>query len=321
MKIVVATFVLITVVAAGWWLLLGPVGRESRPGVFAVPEQREGVDVVKKLENEGYVRSASAFRLLLWAFARDKEIASGGFRLDPAMGVWQVMKQVTGEPQLAWVTTSGCLRKEHVGEMIGPKLGWSSEQLAAWNAVYNDKKPEWIEGVYFPDTYLLPKDEPVEAVARRFVDNFNAKLSPIMGEFVKQNIKWTTGLKIASLIAREAAGPEDMKLIAGIIWNRLNTGMKLEIDATMQYTKGKKPDGSWWGSVDLAEKRRDSPYNTYRRRGLPPTPICSPGLDAIQAVLEPEETDCIFYLHDRNKKIHCAATYKEHVNNIRTYLR
>jgi len=186
--------------AIAWWGLFGPVSRESRPGVFAVPEQKAGVDVAKKLETEGYIRNAGAFRMLLWVFARDKEIASGGFRLDPAMSARAVMKKVTAEPQLVWMTTSGCLRKEQIGGMIGPKLEWSGEQLAVWNAVYNDEKPEWIEGVYFPDTYLLPKDEPVEAVARRFIDNFNAKLSPLMGEFVKQNIKWTTGLKIASLV-------------------------------------------------------------------------------------------------------------------------
>lgn len=320
-RLVSAVGVGILIGVSAWWGLFGPVSRESRPGVFAVPEQREGFDVVGKLEKEGYIRNVAAFRMLLWLFAWDKEIASGGYRLDPAMSVPVVMKTVTGQPQLVWVTTSGCLRKEQVGEMIGPKLGWNSEQLTTWNAVYAEDKPEWVEGVYFPDTYLLPRDEPVEAVARRFVDNFNAKLSPLLGEFVKQNIKWTTGLKIASLIQREAAGPEDMKLISGIIWNRLNTGMKLEIDATMQYTKGKKPDGSWWGGVDLAEKRRDSLYNTYLRKGLPPTPICSPGLDTIRAVLEPEETDCVFYLHDRNRQIHCAATYAGHLKNIRDYLR
>lgn len=192
--------------------------------------------------------------------------------------------------------------------------------MVQWNALHATDKQEWFEGVYFPDMYLLPKDEPVEAVARRFVDNFNIKLLPLLGEFVKKNIKWTTGITIASLIQREAAGPEDMNLISGIIWNRLNTGMKLEIDATMQYTKGKKPDGNWLGAVDLEEKRRDSPYNTYLRKGLPPTPICSPGLDAIRAVLNPEETDCVFYLHDRNRQIHCARTYAGHLANIRRYL-
>ncbi|MBI4066451.1 endolytic transglycosylase MltG [Candidatus Gottesmanbacteria bacterium] len=302
-----------------WWFF-GPASSTSALGVFAVPEQKESVDVVVKLEKEGYVRSTTAFRLLLWVFSREKGIASGGYRLDQAMNAWQVMKKIIAEPQLLWVTTSGCLRREQIGEMIAPKLGWNMEMLAAWDALYGDTKGEYAEGVYFPDTYLLPKDEPAEAVARRFIDNFNAKFSPLLGDFVKQNIKWTTGLKIASLIQREAAGPADMPLISGIIWNRLNTGMKLEIDATMQYTKGKKPDGSWWGSVDLAEKRRDSPYNTYLRKGLPPTPICSPGMEAIRAVLEPEETDCIFYLHDRQKQIHCAATYQEHLKNVRVYL-
>ncbi len=320
-RLVSAVGVGILIGASAWFAFFGPVSRESRPGVFAVPQEKVGVDVVQKLKKEGYIRNGKAFRMLLWIFARDKEIASGGYRLDPAMSALAVMKKVTGQPQLVWVTTWGCLRKEQVGEMIAPKLEWNGDQLGAWKALYKEDKPEWAEGVYYPDTYLLPKDEPVEAVARRFIDNFNAKLSPLLGEFVKQNIKWTTGLKIASLIQREAAGPEDMKIISGIIWNRLNTGMKLEIDATMQYTKGKKPDGSWWGPVDLAEKRRDSPYNTYVRKGLPPTPICSPGMDAIRAVLEPEETDCVFYLHDRNRQIHCAKTYEGHLKNIKTYLR
>lgn len=303
------------------WLVFRPVSGTGRPGVFAVPQEKEGVDVVVKLEKEGYIRSVTAFRLLLWVVVHNREIVPGGYRLDQAMNAWAVMKKVTGQPQLVWVTTSGCARREQIGEMIAPILGWNEDQLASWNALYSEDKPEYTEGVYFPDTYLLPKDEPAEAVAQRFIDNFNEKFSPFFGEFVKQNIKWTTGLKIASLIQREAAGPPDMNLIAGIIWNRLNTGMKLEIDATMQYTKGKKSDGSWWGGVDLAEKREDSPYNTYLHKGLPPTPICSPGIDAIRAVLEPEETDCIFYLHDRNRQIHCAATYTQHLNNIRTYLR
>ncbi|MEK7141141.1 MAG: endolytic transglycosylase MltG [Patescibacteria group bacterium] len=320
-------------VGAAIWLFFVPAWWESRPGVFAVPPQsnaagtfdvpqeQKGFDTAGKLKEEGYIRGKEGIRILLWFAARDIEIAPGGYRLNQNMSAWTVMKKITGQPQLVWVTTSGCVRKEQVGEMIAPKLGWNSALLDQWNALYKDTKTEYAEGVYFPDTYLLPIDEPVDAVAQRFIDNFNAKLSPLLAEFVKQNIKWTTGLKIASLIQREAAGPEDMNLIAGIIWNRLNTGTKLQIDATMQYTKGKKPDGSWWGGVDLAEKRADSPYNTYLYKGLPPTPICSPGMDAIKAVLEPEETDCIFYLHDRNKQIHCAATYAGHLKNIKTYLR
>jgi UPF0755 protein len=163
-------------------------------------------------------------------------------------------------------------------------------------------------------------DEAPEAVAKRFVDHFNEKFAPLADAYVAKNIKWTTGLKIASLIGRESGGAGDMKLISGIIWNRLNQGMPLQIDATMQYTHGKRPDGTWWGPVDLKEKQSDSPYNSYVYKGLPPAPICSPTIEVIEAALNPEDTDCLFYLHDRTRQIHCAATYAVHKANIEKYL-
>ena len=96
--------------------------------------------------------------------------------------------------------------------------------------------------------------------------------------------------------------------------------MALQIDATMQYTLGKNSEGKWWGSIVLDEKQNDSPYNSYLHKGLPPTPICSPNIDYIEAALNPEETDCLFYLHDHFKQIHCAVTYEEHLQNIKKYL-
>jgi UPF0755 protein len=84
---------------------------------------------------------------------------------------------------------------------------------------------------------------------------------------------------------------------------------------------GKNANGKWWGSIDLAQKKSDSPYNSYLTKGLPPTPICSPNINAIEAALNPEETDCLFYLHDVYKEIHCAKTYKEHLANIEKYLK
>ena len=117
-----------------------------------------------------------------------------------------------------------------------------------------------------------------------------------------------------------SAGKEDANLISGIIWNRLNQDMRLQIDAIMQYTLGKNESGSWWGGISLAEKQSDSSYNTYRHEGLPPTPICSLNIDFIEAALNPIETECIFYLHDANKQIYCAKTYEEHKENIRMYL-
>jgi UPF0755 protein len=221
---------------------------------------------------------------------------------------------------LLWITISGCLRREQIGELLAGTLGWDQTKLDGWNNAYKTFGPDYIEGVYYPDTYLIPTDETGAQVAKRFIDRFNEKFAPYAQKFLDADIRWVTALKIASLIEREAAGPADMKIISGIIWNRLNDNMLLQIDATMQYTRGKKADGSWWGGIDLAQKNSDSPYNTYLYKGLPPTPICSPSITSIEAVLNPEETDCLYYLHDKNKQIHCAATYAEHKQNILLYL-
>lgn len=125
-------------------------------------------------------------------------------------------------------------------------------------------------------------------------------------------------IRIASIIQREAAGPHDMRLISGIIWNRISKGMSLELDATLQYVKG--TEDNWWPSVKSKDKYLDSPYNTYKYKGVPPGAISNPSIDAINAVYNPEKTACIFYLHDSNRKIHCSKTYEEHLRNIKAYL-
>lgn len=300
--------------------LFGPPATSEEMEVFIVPQEKSGFDVVQALFEQKFIKNAKAFQFLLDNFAPGSEIKSGGYRLNQSTNAWAVMKKITGKEDLKWVAVSFCPRKEQVGEKLAGTLGWDQEKLDEWNALYKNSKSEYFEGVYYPDTYLLPVDESASQTAQRFIDHFNEKFAPLADKFIAKNIKWTTGLKIASLIAREAGGVSDMKIISGVIWNRLNTGMRLQIDATMQYTLGKNADGSWWGNVDIAEKQKDSPYNSYLYKGLPPTPICSPNIDAIEAALNPAETDCLFYLHDSGGNIHCAKTYAEHKANIKKYL-
>ncbi len=114
-----------------------------------------------------------------------------------------------------------------------------------------------------------------------------------------------------------------MPLIAGILWNRLLKNMKLEVDATVQYARDDRDNltTGFWKSITPEDKEIDSKYNTYEYAGLPPFPISNPGLDAIDAVLNSVETDCLYYLHDSNRQIHCAVTYQEHLANIEKYLK
>lgn len=323
MRIFIRSFVVVFIVTScllifGVWSMTRPVKKISESIVFVVPREKNEFVLSKELEKQQLVRSAFWYEVFSTLRGKNSAIVSGGYRLSPSMTMWQVMNKFSDHPDLVWITIREGLRKEQIGESLALQLGWTDTQLAEWNRVHEDDI-EYKEGVYYPDTYLLPLYETPTQIAQRFLDKFNEKIAPLLPQFAAKNIKWTTGVKIASLIQREAAGPDDMKVISGIIWKRLEIGMKLEIDATMQYTKGKVND-KWWGSIDLAEKQSDSPYNTYNIVGLPPTPISNPSVDAIEAALYPEETDCIFYLHDHTQQIHCAKTYSEHKENITKYL-
>ena len=302
-----------------YWYLFGPVGG-TKASVFVVPKNQVGFDVVQKLEEGKLIKNKAVFELFRNFFLLHISIESGGYELNDGMWAWDVLQKINGKPDLIWVSFAGCLRKEQIGEILSQSLGWSSKELVKWNTQYTDTKPEYFEGVYYPDTYLIPVRETGDKIAQRFINRFNEQFAPFADKYVAANIRWVTGLKIASLIAREAAGKQDMHLISGIIWNRLNVGMPLQIDATMQYTLGKNSEDKWWGSINIDEKKNDSLYNSYMYKGLPPTPICSPNIDYIEAALNPDETDCIFYLHDKNQQIHCAKTYEDHLDNIDTYL-
>jgi UPF0755 protein len=154
-------------------------------------------------------------------------------------------------------------------------------------------------------------------------------------ELLSQNIRNDTAVKFASIIERESGSDEDKPIIAGILWNRLNKKMRLEIDATVQYAIGSKEfsflitnnqllipnDFSFWQTLGPGIVRTvDSPYNTYLNDGLPRGPICSPSIESIRAVANSIETEDLYYLHSSDKKIHTAKTYKEHLENIEEFL-
>jgi len=217
-------------------------------------------------------------------------------------------------PSMRIVKVQEGLRKEQVAQIVADKLNWDIQEKESFINNTN------VEGYYFPKTYLIYKDENPSVVMATMTDEFKKQVSTIKKPKSKQIINEDAAIKIASLIQREAASKADMNLISGIIWNRIFIGMKLQIDATLQYAKGSEEDG-WWQQVDSEDKKIKSSYNTYLYKGLPPGAIANPGLAAISAAYNPQKTKCLFYLHDKNKKIHCAVTYEEHKRNINTYLK
>lgn len=318
-------------------------------------------EIAELLKEKGFIKSTLGFSIAFSGRISSRCvdcIAPGAYKISKSMGVFEITRVLKSGPYMKWVVIPEGLRKEQIAELIGDTLGWTGQQKSSWVNTYTSMKFDEVEGVYFPDTYLIPVDEGLGAVADRLRAKFNEVFAPYLEEANKQNIRWPTLLKIASLVQREAAGKDDMPLIAGILWNRILNDQKLDIDATVQYARDTRaaykddpcedPDSyardpkndlcfnsemlqpsveyrgidDWWTPIGGSDTRSiDSLYNTYLYSGLPPHPINNPGIAAIEAVLYPAETDCFYYLHDADGNIHCSAMHEEHQANIEQYLR
>ncbi len=296
-----------------------PVDAETA-SVFVVSRAAETAAIKEKLLSQDYAQGRPLLGISMLLHGGYGRIVPGGYRLNDTMTSWQMAGLLTSDPPLHWITIPEGLRREQVADRLQEAFTWDDSERDAFLLADVPHPYDLVDGFYFPDTYLIPTDEIPAEVAKRFVNRFNENFDPLLPELRAQNIRYNTAIKLASIIQREAGGKADMPLIAGVLWNRLLQKMKLEVDATLQFMRGDEGSG-YWAPIDVSLKQVDSPYNTYRYEGLPPQPISNPGLDAINAVIHPEETECLFYLHDNNRQIHCSKTYEEHLRNIDVYLK
>ncbi|MGC9611190.1 MAG: endolytic transglycosylase MltG [Minisyncoccia bacterium] len=323
-KLIILVAVIIFAGILYFFFLAAPQGSaltgQAETERFVVPLNANRSQAIQSLSDEGFIKSSLGFNIALMLRGKLGTIAPGGYKISKNQNAFQIAGVLAGEPYMKWLIIPEGERKEQIANTLAQTLDWDNQTRNEFLNYYSSIGPDYKEGVYFPDTYLLPKDETGSQIAKRFIDKFNEKFQPYAGQFSKQNIKWTTAVKIASLVEREAANEGDMPLIAGIIWNRLLQGMPLAIDATIQYAKG-GADDDYWTPLVKGDTKMDSLYNTYLHKGLPPTPISNPGLPAILAVLNPAKTNCLYYLHDNQGIIHCAVKYAEHQKNIDKYLK
>lgn len=297
----------------------GPVTPAALPATeFIVAPESEFDTIARELKAGGYIKSLTAFRVAYGMRGGLHEIREGGYMLSPSMDVWTVAELLSRPPYLAWITFPPGWRKEQIADYLAKELGWSAEEKRQFIEVDTAPTFEQIEGVYYGDTYLIPSDQAPAQVAARLRDRFEEMFAPYAAQTVEKNVTWTETLIMASLIEREAA-KNDKHLVAGILWNRINDGMRLQVDATLQYIRGE--EGNWWPQPRSEDKDLESPFNTYRNSGLPPHPIANPSLESIEAALNPEDTNCLYYLHDGNGQIHCSANYAGHRANVDRYLR
>jgi len=206
--------------------------------------------------------------------------------------------------------------------------GWRNEEIATLlEKEFNFSSQDFLNvsqsGYMFPDTYAFPKEASAAAVAKIMLSNFQQKFDENLREAIKkEDLVEEEAIVLASIVEREARYDVDRPMVAGILLNRLRQGMPLQADATVQYALGYQSDSRTWWKKGLArdDLKIDSPYNTYLNIGLPPSPICNPGLATIKAVAYPEKTDYLYYLSDKEGRMHYAKTLDEHNENIRKYL-
>jgi UPF0755 protein len=232
------------------------------------------------------------------------------------------------------VTIIEGLRLEQIAATYAQK-GWDKAKFIAavtqedWQFGFlNDKPPgASVEGFLFPDTYKIPasfdEKQIVEMMLSRFGDQYNATL--------RQKARDGPGIykvvTVASLVEREAAKDDERPVIASVFYNRLVKNMPLQTDPTAQWARDtrdaqKDPNFSkWWQVPSKEDLLIDSPYNTYKVNGLPPGPICNPGLAALQAATEPFNTDYLYFVAtgDRDRTHAFAKTFEEHQANIKKY--
>lgn len=301
-------------IAATWW----KQGHEA-PQPF---DKTEKIFVIKKgislrqignsLKKENLIKDPVIFFLTIRLAGKDKEIQAGDYRLSPSMNLDAIIKNLKHGTLDVWITFPEGKRAEEFGEIL-------KQHMKGYNNIWNAKLSEH-EGYLFPDTYLIPRDADIDTIISLLQNTFFAKVKEFGLDQSSPELSKTVTL--ASIIEREARNNEEKSIIAGILLNRIALGMPLQVDATVQYAKGYDATRkTWWPIITQDDyKNVRSAYNTYLFTGFPPGPISNPGISSFQAALHPTSTQYLFYLHDRNGKIHYAKTSEEHEGNVAKYI-
>lgn len=314
MKRILVLIIIIIVlffVARGWWnsqLTLVSSNKEQKTVIIA--KGRGLNEIAKQLKKENLIRSERVFAFYVKSQGMGDKLSAGIFKLSPSMSASEIVKILSGSPAEMWVTLIE---------------GWRIEEMAnRLNENLKIDKGEFLklakEGYMFPDTYLFAPGVTAEQIAKRLRDTFEVRFKDdLRAKIRSQGLTEAQGVILASIVEREARSDKARTEVASILLKRLKIGMGLNADATVQYALGyQMNEKSWWKrNLTKEDLKVDSPYNTYLHSGLPPSPICNPGLASLQAVANADpSTSYLYYYHDAKGNSHYANTLEEHNANV-----
>jgi UPF0755 protein len=311
-KLLITILLLIIIFLAGliWWNNgASPVNSSNKGAVVFVVAKGAGLkEIANNLETAKLIKSRIIFFLSARLAKLEDKIQAGTFRLSQSMTAQEIAQNLTHGTLDIWITVPEGQRAEEIADILQQKI---STYNLSWRSALDS-----YEGYLFPDTYLIPTNADINQIIDIMKNNFNVKIQSINLSLNDPKLKQI--ITIASLIEREALRDQEKPIISSVIYNRLNAGMALDIDATLQYIKG-KTNNKWWSVPTVEDKKIVSEYNTYKNVGLPPGPIANPGLEAIKAALSPQKTNYYFYIHDAKGNVHFATTLQGHNENIQKY--
>jgi UPF0755 protein len=303
--------------------------------VSLVVESGSGLSQISALlKEEDLIKSQKMFELYARFSGSSSQFQAGSFELSTGMSYAALTRALTqAEATEVTVTIPEGFTLAQVEETVRAALPHITEQT--WKAAVGPNSPlkeaypeilssvpenQDLEGYLFPDTYRFADGASAETVAETMLLTLKRRLAEQGFELpeygISERMTFHELITLASIIEREVRGPEDMRKVSDIFQTRLEIGMGLQADSTVNYiTGGDSP------SISLTDRDIQSPYNTYQVIGLPPGPISHPGIDAIIAVIDPTETDFLFFLTTPEGDVKYATTFNEHVANKNTYLR
>lgn len=312
----------------------GSASKSNQPVTFTIRPGENVTQIVDNLQKDGIIDNTLLFTAKLKMSGKGGNLKAGRFQVTPGMD-WDRL--------IATLTTAPVDIGQKFTIIEGTRIEETAEKLSAVGIVsatrfmqlagtgdgavsFNNElvsasgKPadQGLQGYLFPDTYEIKQSEGdnSEAIIKLMLNNMADKFTPDMRKAAADKGRSIHQLlTVASIVQREGQLKEELPAIAAVFWNRLDKDMLLGADPTTQYALGKSPQ--WWPVLNLDPNTVDSPYNTYRVHGLPPGPICNPGLDAITAAVYPAETDYLYFVakNDGTGGHAFATTLEEHERN------
>ncbi len=332
--IILAVFILFFIFY--WRGISAPLNEKGKDKVFVVYKGESVKDIAENLYGSGLINSKTYFEIYIWRGKKEKDLQAGEYILNPQMNIKEIVDILSGGKTLSqertikiiegwrlkdindYLKSEGISSGDNFTKIAENKIGdW---KLGVFKPEFLSDAPDSadIEGYLFPDTYRIFKDAGIEDIIKKMLDNFDKKLSSKMRSDIKSQGKTIYSIiTMASLIEKEVKTKDDMEIVSGIFWNRIKAGQALEADASLSYALNDKK-----AAHSAEELKIDSPYNTYKYKGLPPTPICNPGLNAISAAIYPADTKYNYFLTKLDGgEVVFSQTYEEHLKNKNKYLK